>query len=634
MNSKRKLLVIGVDQAIPCLIDKFVKEEKLPNIGKLINSGVKGEAYSCPPCDTPTNWATIATGSPTAIHGATSFYLHIPGEPFEFSLKNRSRTQLSKYAGAEYFWNTADKNGYNPFVINYPAGWPSRFKKGTMSLFTWSVPESLPQKILSRAKLKFNNDTNNPKKQINPIEEPKLEITSKSSILGISFEIKGRKITNSKTLNGYIVDKNGRGYDNFIYLDREKGIKHEIREKETSEWIEIDLETEFGVLSCLFQLEIENIKKDGTNLELYRSSIYNTQGWSVPESFGEELIKHGIFSQKTNGEEEVEYMISGDIAPYLEYARDESVSLGKAIIYAKQSLDWDVCFFHIHHLDSVNHRTLGPVFPEFPNYNEKDASTANNQIEIAYKIIDELVGNLLKSCVDEHTIVLFVSDHGAIPVWKNVNITLPLEEAGLLKYQWDQSKKEYLIDWKKTKVYPYMEPPYIWVNLKDRDPNGIVSSSQFESVREQTIDALENFRDQDTGEKIVEKVLRKEDAEYLGQNGERVGDIVYFLKPPYQIFDGKVTQLNAVRKIKSLYEKPAVYDSQVCFGAHAYFLPDETHGEYSISVPMIFSGPGIKKGAKLNEIVNLINIAPTLSHLLDMPKPENAQGRILTEILE
>ncbi|MFO7796939.1 MAG: alkaline phosphatase family protein [Promethearchaeati archaeon] len=634
MNSKRKLLVIGVDQAIPCLIDTFVREEKLPNIEKLIKSGVKGEAYSCPPCDTPTNWATIATGAPTAIHGATSFYLHIPGETFEFSLKNRSRTQLSKYAGAEYFWTTADKNGYSPFVINYPAGWPSNFEKGAMSLFTWSVPESLPQKILSGAKLKFSNKSKNPKKQINPIEEPELEIKSKSPILGISFEIKGGKITKTKTLDGYIVDKNGRGYDTFIYLEIEKGITHELREKETSEWIDIKLETEYGELPCLFQLEIENIENNGTDLKLYRSSIYNTKGWSVPESFAEDLIKHGIFSQKKSEDNEVEYMISGDIAPYLEYARDESLSLGKAITYAKQSLKWDVCFFHIHHLDSVNHRTLGPVFPEFPNYNEKDASIANNQIEIAYKIIDELVGNLLKSCVDEHTIVLFVSDHGAIPVWKNVNITLPLEEAGLLKYQWNQSKKEYVIDWKETKVYPYMEPPYIWVNLKGRDPKGIVSSSEFESVREQTIDALENFRDQDTGEKIVKKVLRKEDAEYLGQNGERVGDIIYFLKPPYQIFDGKVTQLNAARKKKRLYKKPAVYDAQVCFGAHAYYLPDETQGDYSISVPMIFNGPGIKNGVKLNEIVNLIDIAPTLSHLLNIPNPENAQGRILTEILE
>ena len=87
MSSKQKLLFIGVDQAIPYLLKKFLDDESLPNISNLVNNGVIGEALSCPPCDTPTNWATIATGATTSVHGATSFYMHIPGEPFELGLQ-------------------------------------------------------------------------------------------------------------------------------------------------------------------------------------------------------------------------------------------------------------------------------------------------------------------------------------------------------------------------------------------------------------------------------------------------------------------------------------------------------------------------------------------------------------------
>ena len=168
MNSNRKkLLLIGVDQAIPYLLNKFMNEGILPNISQLVEKGVYTEAYSCPPCDTPTNWATIATGATTAVHGATSFYLHIPGEPFELGLEKRSRTQLSKYCKAEYFWDVADRSGYSPFVINYPSGWPANFKNGAMSVLIWQIPETLPRVLSPPKNSKFSSDSENRSTRIN-----------------------------------------------------------------------------------------------------------------------------------------------------------------------------------------------------------------------------------------------------------------------------------------------------------------------------------------------------------------------------------------------------------------------------------------------------------------------------------
>ena len=142
-----KILLIGIDQSIPYLINKFLDDGVLPNIKRLINTGVYGEAYSCPPCDTPTNWTTIATGATTAVHGVTSFYMHLTGEPLDFGMSHRSRTQLSRNCKAEYIWNVAQNNGLTPFIMNYPSGWPGEFKKGAMSLYSWSILESLPRTI-------------------------------------------------------------------------------------------------------------------------------------------------------------------------------------------------------------------------------------------------------------------------------------------------------------------------------------------------------------------------------------------------------------------------------------------------------------------------------------------------------
>ncbi|MBD3195175.1 MAG: hypothetical protein GF317_08980 [Candidatus Lokiarchaeota archaeon] len=624
-----------MDQAIPYLVNKFVKENKLPNIAKLIDNGVYGQGLSCPPCDTPTNWTTIATGATTGVHGSTSFYMHIPGEPFELSLKHRSRTQLSRLCNAEYIWDTVSNHNLTPFVINYPSGWPSKFKQGAMSLFTWPIPESLPQQILSGKRLTYKISSENNSEGIKPINGQEFSHQTYQEPLQIELDFSGELITNSKKVEIFLLDSQDKGYDCIII--RVKGETNDINLEELnkwSKWISINLKTPYGELPCLFKIKLVNIDNKGKKITLERSPVYNSKGWSSPDDFGEKLIRNNLLPNETEQDHEVEYMISGEVAPYLEIARNEAISLGNSIIFAKKELNWDVCFFHIHHLDTVNHRSLAPIFKRSPFYSEENAREAYEHIEIAYKIVDELVGKLMRTCVDEDTVVLFIADHGAIPAWRIANIPLALEEAGLLSYKWNQQRKKYTIDWNKTQAYAYLEPPYIWVNLKGRDPQGIVKKTEYESVRDRIIIALLGLEDPDTGQKIVKKALRKEDAEALGQKGERIGDVVYFLEPPYQIFDGRLEHLNAATRKKRLYKKPAAYDARGCFGAHAYYLPDETFGDFSISVPWIFSGPGIKKGYKHRDHVELIDIAPTLSKILNIPPPKNAEGKMIQDIFE
>jgi predicted AlkP superfamily phosphohydrolase/phosphomutase len=150
--TQNRVLLIGVDQSIPYLLNTFVNEGILPNIKNLIETGTYTEGLSCVPCDTPTNWTTIATGATTSVHGATSFYTHIPGEEFDYGATKRSRSQLTEFTNAEYIWDIADKNGLHSFILNYPGGWPANLNHGVMSTFTWPIPGTLPQ-ILKQNKI-------------------------------------------------------------------------------------------------------------------------------------------------------------------------------------------------------------------------------------------------------------------------------------------------------------------------------------------------------------------------------------------------------------------------------------------------------------------------------------------------
>ncbi|MFX1450364.1 MAG: alkaline phosphatase family protein [Promethearchaeota archaeon] len=634
-NSK-KVLLIGVDQSIPYLIKRFINEGILPNINQLTEGGVIGEAYPCPPCDTPTNWTTIATGATTAVHGATSFYLHIPGEPLDYGLKIRSRSSLSRHCGAEYIWDTADRNGLTPLVLNYPAGWPSNFKNGVMSLLTWPLPESLPRTISYPIKLSYTLDSSDPIYKISKAKNSSKNFNTKSPLLQIIINIENKVIKKPFNFKVYIIDQDGTGYNSLFLPMGTENEWQSLKIDEWSNWIPFNITTIHGILPCLLKLQLLELAPDGSKLRLQLTSIYNTKGWTTPEEFGEKIIKNAMVYDIYDfvKQQKVDYMIEGKVKSFLSYAGRETFTIARAIEYFKKNISWDLCFFHIHILDSVNHRTLAQLYEDSPFYTEKSAERALEHVETAYKIIDELVGSLMKNCVDKNTTVIFLSDHGALPAWKVVNIPLAFVRSNLLTYKWDQTAQKFMVDWKRTVAFPYLEPCYVWVNLKDREPHGIVSPSKYELVRDRIIESLYQLKDPETGDKIVKLALRKEDAEYLGQNGERIGDVVYFLNPPYMLFDAQMEQLNAAEQPPDLLIKPEAYNAVVNYAAHAYYLPTATLGNYSISVPLIINGPEIKKGHKLKDPVNLIDIAPTIANLLKIPKPKTTQGRVLHEIVE
>jgi predicted AlkP superfamily phosphohydrolase/phosphomutase len=615
----KKILLIGIDQSIPYLINKFIVEGVLPNIKKLIDTGVYGEAYSCPPCDTPTNWTTIATGAKTAVHGVTSFYMHLAGEPLDYGMKLRSRTQLSRNCKAEYIWNVAQINGLTPFIMNYPSGWPGEFKKGAMSLYSWYVPESLPRMIQRSFKVKLEEEdiTSKTKFKSNPIIF--------SAILSLRKEI-GKQ---EKVIKIHYYENNGNDH---IAIELDNRIEYlDFEAQGWSQWISINISTSQGLLPCIFRLKFLKIDKTQKKMEIECSALYNLIGWTNPENLAETLIKN-VFEYDLPEEHEVEFMIYGSMKNFLQSAREESKTLARSVVFTKKELNWDICYFHYHPLDTINHSSLAFLYEGSSLYSEEKAKKTLLNVQLAYKIVDEMVGDLINGCVDDHTIVVFVSDHGAMPIWKIVNIPLVFSKAGLIQYKWNFNDKKYIIDWKKSVAFPYIDPPFVWVNLENRDPHGIVKKKEYEEIRDKIIDVLYKIKDPETNERIIQLALKREEASEYGLNGDRIGDVIYFLKPSYGLFDGDLSSLDSSSITKRAFKGPICDSSRIFFGAHSYYLPEAKLGDYSISVPLIINGPGIKKGITIEKKVELIDLAPTIAHLLKIPEPRNCQGSVLHEI--
>ncbi len=132
-----------------------------------------------------------------------------------------------------------------------------------------------------------------------------------------------------------------------------------------------------------------------------------------------------------------------------------------------------------------------------------------------YRVLDAELGEMVKR-VDDDTTIMVVSDHGAkrmdggicVNEWLRQHgyLTLKTEPQGITRWTAD------LVDWKNTKAWG--EGGYyarIFINVEGREPHGIVSPQDYESVRDDLKAQLEAIVDE-TGQNINTRVFKPEEV--------------------------------------------------------------------------------------------------------------------------
>ena len=129
--------------------------------------------------------------------------------------------------------------------------------------------------------------------------------------------------------------------------------------------------------------------------------------------------------------------------------------------------------------------------------------------------------------------------------------------------------------------------------------------------------------------------LRKEEAEFLGQWGDRVGDVVLYWNPPYC-----EAGISGIRPASfhpdfapDYYPFRPFTDSYVG-GEHDPFLPWATYEGLSNSGVLMMAGPGVKKGSRTKRGVNQVDVAPTVCYLCGLPLPKDNEGKIVANALD
>jgi len=313
--------------------------------------------------------------------------------------------------------------------------------------------------------------------------------------------------------------------------------------------------------------------------------------------------------------------------------------------YLMIKYDWDFFMTVFTESDRIQHFFWKYMDRNHPAYEENERY--GNFIKDYYKTLDKYIGDIVKTA-GEDTITIIMSDHGQTGNYKTFNVNDFLIQIGMLKLKKSKNVKTAFIsregirdlilrlgleniknrlpqklkdtvkrrlpsklnrisncDWSGTKAFSFGFGGGIFINLKDRQPYGIVTAEEYDTIVELIKNELKNVHDPENGTPIVEKIYRKEEL-YSGPYLSDAPDLVFVLKNGYT---------------------PSTYIQGTTFSTVKYGRSGN-HSPYGI---IICSGPGISH-AQIE--ARIVDIAPTILHMFGLPVPRYMDGRVLTEIFQ
>jgi predicted AlkP superfamily phosphohydrolase/phosphomutase len=172
--------------------------------------------------------------------------------------------------------------------------------------------------------------------------------------------------------------------------------------------------------------------------------------------------------------------------------------------------DWDIFFLCVTETDRLHHffldRRCEPDFVAF--YQRLD------------ELICELYGTTRKEFGDDF-LFLILSDHGFVPLKKEVNLNVCLQETGILTLD---NNKEYYQGIAPGTIAFAMDPGRIYVHYEDKFPNGHIKTREKRSVRKALKTLFSNLKDGD-GSKPIRKIYEKEEI-YDGPYTDAAPDLL------------------------------------------------------------------------------------------------------------
>jgi predicted AlkP superfamily phosphohydrolase/phosphomutase len=557
----QKLVILGFDGMDPHLLKQWMDEGKLPNIAKLAKGGGMYPLQTTHSPESPTAWASFATGVNAGKHNIYDFLVrdtasYLPDlgmvtrtpAKFLFNYFPISKPKLTSTRGGTSFWVTAGKQGVRSDMLTVPvtfppedvdnghllSGLPLPDIRGTMGTFSYYATDLSRYEegntemggILKR--LVFEGDTASSELEgpPSPIVRQQIEkIRHAGAALSESDRAKLAELQAVQDVRiPFTVQWNRAAKTASIAID---GQTLPLQPGKWTPWIDLTFKVNFLVrLHGMAQMLLVNA---GNELQLYVSPVNFKPDQppipiSSPSGFSGDLYK-AVGNYRTLGWAEATWALNEGRMDEKTFMDDLMVAFddrAKVILNRVDAKDWDLLIGVIESTDRVQHMMWRLIDPKHPLYDAALVSQFGDSIERVYKRADDFVGEVVNR-VGPGVPVMIVSDHGFHSWRKAVNLNTWLVQNGYMTLKGQQGADKKLsdlfgggtfwenVDWSRTRAYA-MGIGQVYFNLRGRESQGIVSpGAEAAALADELSTKLLTLQDPEDGTPIIRAVYKRDD---------------------------------------------------------------------------------------------------------------------------
>lgn len=474
-----------------------------------------------PPLTSPSH-ASIATGAYPSVTGMVANSFHIPGTPI---LQRVSGFELPW--GAEPLWQTFRRQGKRVGVLTFPGcDHTSPSRTADFGMVYVNTP-SAQSAAVTLAPSQFVAVPLSPGwTSYSP---------ARRSIISVPLAGAGGAATVTFTLT--VLDTSDDGltnYDTLVVDDDADLANGTLARVHAGEWFPLRVRAphpDGGTRTVGSWCLLQALSPDLSQVRLYRGAFFSTEAY--PREFRERLEERAGFWPGPGDDRALERAMAGgdglQPSEFMEQTRRFSEFFDQCEKTAVADETFDLLLLYQPVLDEVQHVLL-VVGPRQKAYSAPMAATARDAVTQVYRIADHAVGELARSLDLSRDALVVVSDHGMAPVWETVHFNQLLQHAGLA--EGEQTER----GWRAkatSKVVAYGSSGCInlYVNLRGREPSGVVEPADMGAVVQAAAVALANA--QVDGQDVVEAMFRREELAPLGMDSPNAGDLVVFLRPGF-----------------------------------------------------------------------------------------------------
>ncbi|GJM15470.1 MAG: hypothetical protein DHS20C13_07970 [Thermodesulfobacteriota bacterium] len=538
-QTNQKLIVIGFDGMDYKLLKNLMSEGKLPTFKKLSEEGdFKPLGTSIPP-QSPVAWSNFITGMNPGGHGIFDFIHRDPETMFPYLSTSKieqaqktvtigkwviplSSGEVKLLRQGKAFWEYLTDDGIQTTIFRVPANFPTTTNTEANQISGMGTPD------IQGTYGTFSYFTDKPPEEYSDISGGEIfPVRARNNV--VTAKLPGplntfkKNAPESKVKFKVFIDP-----DNPVAKIVVQDNEIILQEGEWSDWVKIKyslvplLQSTTGIVRFY-------IKELHPDFKMYVSPVNIDPSApalpiSTPDEYAEELANEiGLFY--TQGIPEDTKALSEEVLTDNEFLEQTNLVMDeemKMLEYELERFQSGMLFFYIGRVDQLSHMFWRTMDPKHPAY---DSATELRQvIENAYIEMDGILAQVLEK-VDDNTTIIVLSDHGFAPFYRAFNLNTWLSKEGYITLTNDEEGEFFQnVDWSSTQAYG-VGFNGLYINLKYREREGIIDSSNREELLDEISEKLLKIRDPKNGEQVISRVYRADEV-YSGPNLKDAPDLI------------------------------------------------------------------------------------------------------------